>query len=379
MKAAPTILIAAGGTGGHMVPAHALSEALQERGFAVELASDERGLRFPGLFDGVPTHIMETRPPRFGAGVGALKFAIALRKAEALVRQAVHRSKPAAIVGFGGYPTYPAGRVAISSKVPLILHEQNAVLGRVNRRLAGRASAIALSLPNTLKLPRAAKAKAHVIGNPVRNEIAVLNQQGYPVYDADQVLRLLVIGGSQGARILSEVVPNALRMLPPGLKHRLHVTQQCREDDIKSVREVYTKEKIPAELSTYIQDMAHELASTHLVISRAGASSVAEIASAGRPSILIPFAAATDDHQTANARALKQADAAVVIAESDFSATSLAKAIQKLGNDPKRLTNAAQAARLTARPNAAAALADLVQTVAAKSLGEFTSAGKAAE
>lgn len=243
------------------------------------------------------------------------------------------------------------------------MHEQNAVLGRVNRLVANRVKAIATAYPDVQRIAAKNLGKTHLVGNPVREEVLALRDRPYPLLDAEGVFRVLVIGGSQGASILSEVVPDGLAMLPEALRRRLQVTQQCRAEDIDAVRARYQRLGIPADLATYMTDIPERLAWTHLVIGRAEASTIAELTAAGRPAILVPLPSATDDHQTANVREMVAAGGARSIRQDRFTPVELAKQMQKLGLDPQGLTNAARAARDCGRPHATRDLADLVESL----------------
>jgi UDP-N-acetylglucosamine--N-acetylmuramyl-(pentapeptide) pyrophosphoryl-undecaprenol N-acetylglucosamine transferase len=242
-----------------------------------------------------------------------------------------------------------------------VIHEQNAVLGRVNRLLAGRVDAIATAFPEVDRLAPKHASKVHLVGNPVRPEVLALRDEPFPPFTEDGLLRVLVTGGSQGARVLSEVVPDGLAMLPPALRSRLQVTQQCRAEDLDAVRARYANHGIPAELGTYFEDMQARLADAHLFIGRAGASTLAELTAVGRPAILVPLPIATDDHQAANVREIVKAGGARSIRQHSFTAKELAKQIQALAQHPETLANAAHAAWNCGRPNAASDLADLVE------------------
>jgi len=357
------ITLAAGGTGGHMIPAHALAAELKARGHGVMLVTDERGAKIPAIFADVPTHILPAG--RLGGGpIGWIKAASAVlagrRQAKALYREFT----PDAVVGFGGYPAFPALLGADSLNIPTILHEQNAVLGRVNRLLAGSASAIATAYPDVERLRPRYRRKVELVGNPVRESVARLGTMPFPEYDETAPLKILITGGSQGATVLGSVVPDALGMLPPKLRHRLQVIQQCRPDDIEAVRNRYAALNIPAELLTYIEDMPERLAEAHLVIARAGASTIAELTAAGRPAILIPLPIATDDHQTVNAREMAKAGGARMIPQDEFTPQVLAAQIEAVAGDPQALSNAAERALSVGRPHATSDLADLVERVA---------------
>lgn len=358
-------VLAAGGTGGHMIPAHALAAELKSRKHGVLLITDERGARFPGLFTDVPVHILPAG--RLGGGpIGWLKAAGAVVKGRGEAKRLYREHRPDAVVGFGGYPAFPSLLAASGMHIPTVLHEQNAVMGRVNRLLAGDAEAIGTAYDQVDRLKPKYADKAVLIGNPVREEIARLGELPFPPFDEIAPLKILVTGGSQGASVLSKVVPAGLGMLAPQLRRRLQVVQQCRPEDIERVRAQYAELGIPAELMTYIEDMDAKLADCHLMIGRAGASTVAELTAAGRPAILIPFAAATDDHQTANAREMVKAGGARAIQEADFSPDVLARQIEALAMDPVALNNAAARALSVGRPHAARDLADLVERIANK-------------
>jgi UDP-N-acetylglucosamine--N-acetylmuramyl-(pentapeptide) pyrophosphoryl-undecaprenol N-acetylglucosamine transferase len=358
------VVLAAGGTGGHMVPAHALAAELKGRGHAVLLITDERGARFPGLFEGVPVHILPAG--RLGGGpIGWLKAASSVIKGRAQAKRLYREHKPDAVVGFGGYPAFPSLIAATSMRVPTIIHEQNAVLGRVNRLLAGEATAIGTAFEQLERLKDKYADKIVLVGNPVREEVARLGELPFPPFDDMAPLKILVTGGSQGASVLGEVVPAGLGMLTPPLRRRLQVVQQSRPDDIERVRKRYAELGIPAELMTYIEDMPDKLADAHLVIGRAGASTIAELTAAGRPAILIPFPSATDDHQTANAREMTEAGGARTIPQTEFTPERLARQIEAIALDPQALANAAARALSVGRPHAARDLADLVERVGA--------------
>jgi UDP-N-acetylglucosamine--N-acetylmuramyl-(pentapeptide) pyrophosphoryl-undecaprenol N-acetylglucosamine transferase len=357
------ITLAAGGTGGHMVPAHALAAELKARGHGVMLVTDDRGAKIPALFENVPTHILPAG--RLDGGpIGWLRAARAVlagrRRAKALYREFT----PDAVVGFGGYPAFPALLAADSLNIPTILHEQNAVLGRVNRLLAGSASAIATAYPDVERLKSRYRRKVELVGNPVRESVARLGTMPFPEFDETAPLKILITGGSQGATVLGQIVPDALGMLPPKLRHRLQVIQQCRPDDIEAVRNRYAALNIPAELLTYIEDMPDRLAEAHLVIARAGASTIAELTAAGRPAILIPLPIATDDHQTVNAREMARAGGARMIPQDEFTPEVLAAQIDAVAGDAQALSNAAERALSVGRPHATSDLADLVERIA---------------
>jgi UDP-N-acetylglucosamine--N-acetylmuramyl-(pentapeptide) pyrophosphoryl-undecaprenol N-acetylglucosamine transferase len=358
--------LAAGGTGGHMVPAHALALELQARGYEVSLITDDRGTAYPGLFTNVPKHVIPAaslalkKPLSWWSGYRTLIDGRG--RAERLLQQ----YKPAAVVGFGGYPSLPAVWAATRLEIPTLIHEQNAVLGRTNRWLAKRVDMIALSSRDTARIPAPAKDKTVLTGNPVRTDIIALREEPYSDLTEDSIFRVLVLGGSQGAKILSDVVPSALTMLPTNLKRRLQITQQCRPDDIAGVRSLYAQEAMAADLFTYIEDMASHLRFSHLVIARAGASTVSEIACAGRPAIFVPLPGATDDHQFYNTRDMVKAGGARVIRQDMFTPSEVAKQIQKMALTPLALANAAACSASVGQPLAARKLADAVEKLAGK-------------
>jgi len=358
-------VLAAGGTGGHMLPAHALAAELRSRGHGVLLVTDERGKRYPGLFDNVPVEVLQagriTKNP-----IAMLKGVASILAGRRAARALYRRGRPDAVIGFGGYPAFPALLAAGSMNIPTVLHEQNAVLGRVNRLLAGGAKAIATAYERIDRLKPAHKTKCVLVGNPVREAVVRLGEQPFPTFDEFSPLKILITGGSQGATILGRVVPRGFAALEPSLRHRLQIVQQCRPDDIEQVREAYRQLGIAAELTTYIEDMPAKLGDAHLVIGRAGASTIAELTTAGRPAILIPLAIATDDHQTANAREMARAGGARMIPQGQFTPETLARQIEALAADPEALANAAARALSVGRPRAAQDLADLVERIANK-------------
>ncbi|KUO54211.1 MAG: UDP-N-acetylglucosamine--N-acetylmuramyl-(pentapeptide) pyrophosphoryl-undecaprenol N-acetylglucosamine transferase [Sphingomonadales bacterium BRH_c42] len=354
-------ILAAGGTGGHLIPAYALAHELHGRGHHVALITDERGAALPGRPDFLTAHVL----PAGRFGKNPLKWLRGIRavlEGRRMALRLMEAYQPSAVVGFGGYPSLPAMLASTSAGVPTVIHEQNAVLGRVNRLLAGRVSAVATAYPDIERLKERHLAKTHLVGNPVRAEVLALRNQDFPAFTENGILRVLVTGGSQGARVLSEVVPDGLAMLQPALRQRLQVTQQCRPEDLARVRERYRNHDIPAELGTYFEDMESRLADCHLFIGRAGASTIAELTAVGRPAILIPLPIATDDHQAANTREMVQAGGARMIRQDRFDAKELAKQIQAMAQAPHTLANAAHGAWNCGRPNAARDLADLVES-----------------
>ncbi len=358
------VVIASGGTGGHLFPAEALAAELVARGRRVALMTDARSRALDSpVFAGRERFVL---PGAGIAGRGAVRAAravLALAAGTVRARAILGGLDAAAVVGFGGYPSVAPvlGARMLRDRPPVVLHEQNAVLGRANRFLARHASRLALSFPDTALVP--AGMASVVTGNPVRPAIAALAGAGYAPPDAAGALRVLVLGGSLGARVFADVVPAALAALPPGLRARLAVVQQCRAEDLARVQAAYAAVGINAELAPFFADVAIRLAAAHLVISRAGASSVAELAVAGRPAILVPLPGAIDDHQSANARALVAAGAVEAIAQAAFTPARLAVTLAAWLGNPARLAAAAAATAGVARADAAARLADLVESI----------------
>lgn len=354
---APLALIAAGGTGGHMFPAQALAEELLAAGWRVHLSTDDRGARYAGGFPpAVARAVVPSATTARGGLAGKLTAPLKIAAGAAAAIAQFRADRPAIVVGFGGYPTIPAMTAALALRLPRMIHEQNGVMGRVNARFARRVHRVACGIwPTTLPEGTAA---THT-GNPVRR--AILDRAGAPYQPpGDGTLSVLVIGGSQGARVLSDVVPAAMAALPDDMRARLHVAHQARPEDESRVRDAYAQAGITAEVQPFFEDVPERLTAAQLVISRSGASSVADITVIGRPAILIPFAAAAGDHQSANARALNDAGAAVVLPESVLDAESLARDIHAILSDATRAQAMAAASLSLGRPDAARHLAQLV-------------------
>ena len=363
MSASETpILLAAGGTGGHVFPAEALAAELLRRGHRVGLVTDTRGKGFGQNLPELPLYRIPSGTPSGRSIGGKLLAIIEIARGVMAASSLLALTRPAAVIGFGGYPALPLLLAARMKRVPVLIHEQNAVLGRVNRLVAGRADRIATSFPVTRFLP--AQTPATVTGNPVRP--AILAAADRPYTAPNGTISVLVMGGSQGARVLSDVVPAALAALPQDIRRRLKVQQQCRPEDLERVRAAYAQAGIQAETASFFGDVAERLAAAHLVVSRSGASSTAEIAAIGRPALLVPYAHAMDDHQTANAQALVQAGGAIAIAQDKFSVERATTAFNDLLSDPAELARMASASRSVGRPLAAQALADLVERVIAE-------------
>src|SRR3954447_14042145 len=364
MSSKPLILLAAGGTGGHLFPAEALGVELIRRGYRVRLATDDRALRYSGLFTREMTDVVPSETVRGRNPISLARTGIMLGYGMVVALNLVRRLKPAAVIGFGGYPTLPPLLAARLLGVPGIIHDANAVLGRANRFLSGRVDAIATSLPGVLDRDPALAGKATTVGTPMRPAILAAAAVPYASPEPNGSLRLLVVGGSQGARVMSDIVPPAVEKLDPALWGRLVLTQQVREEDMARVRAIYDRLQINAELAPFFTDLPARLASSHLVVSRSGAGTVAELAAIGRPSILVPLPGAIDQDQFANAGVLSQANAALRIVQTDFTPDRLASEISALAAEPARLAAMAQAARGAGRLDAAERLADLVVKIA---------------
>jgi UDP-N-acetylglucosamine--N-acetylmuramyl-(pentapeptide) pyrophosphoryl-undecaprenol N-acetylglucosamine transferase len=355
-------VVAAGGTGGHMFPAEALAREMAARGWRVVLATDRRGEQYAHAF---PAEERLALDAATGSGpLGLLKAGLAILKGVAQARKAFTRLDVGVVVGFGGYPSAPALVAALSQGRPTLIHEQNSVLGRTNRLLAGRVGAVASSFANLERAPEAVRGRAHLVGSPVRAEIRALYDRAWEAPTADGPIRVLVTGGSQGARVLSETAPRALAALPEGLRRRLKVQQQSRAETLESARQIYLEAGIDAEVAPFFRDMASRLSQAHLLIGRSGASTCAELAVAALPSVLVPLKIATDDHQRLNARTLVEAGAAEVILEDDFTPDRLTATLAALLSDPAKLAAMSAGARTVAIPDAARRLADLVEATA---------------
>jgi UDP-N-acetylglucosamine--N-acetylmuramyl-(pentapeptide) pyrophosphoryl-undecaprenol N-acetylglucosamine transferase len=362
-EAPPGILVAAGGTGGHLFPAAALADALARRGVAVDLATDDRALKYGAEFPARAIHAIPSGTP---TGAGVVNKALAAAKlgrgvvAAALL---IRRLRPRAVVGFGGYPTVPPLFAASMLGAPTVLHEQNAVMGRANRFLAGRVSLIATGFPDIKGVAAAARGKVRYTGNPVRPAVLEAAKVTYPSF-ADGRLHVLVTGGSQGARVMADIVPAALALLSTDERARVCLTQQARGEDKARVAAACAKLGFPIEIAEFFPDLPARVASAHLVVGRAGASTVSELAVIGRPSILVPFPHALDQDQAANAAVLAANGAATVIRQTDFTPERLAQLLRWALAEPASLVSAAAAARAAGVSDAAERLADLVMGIA---------------
>ena len=361
--AAPLVLVAAGGTGGHLFPAQALAVALARRGVTVDLATDERATRYGQDFPARETHVIPSATIRGRDPLALARTLFALSRGIVKALGVLGRIKPVAVVGFGGYPTLPPLFAATLRRIPSVIHDANAVMGRANRYLAPRVDAIATSFP-AMALEGALAAKATFTGNPVRPMVIEAASEAYPWLDMEGPIRLLVFGGSQGARVTSDVVPAAIEKMPAELRRRLVITQQARGEDETRVGDIYTRLGVKAEIAPFFADLPARIAAAHLVVSRSGASTVAELAVIGRPAILVPLPHALDQDQLANANVLAKAGGAIVLRQDDFTPGRLASEIARLAADPGKLPAMAAGAKSAGVLDAAERLADLVLRVA---------------
>lgn len=358
------IVLAAGGTGGHIFPAEALAEALQKHSAPCVFITDRRfkqynSASYKGVLGTIPMHLIYAGS--LGGGVwkkmlGACGILIGIMQAILLLR----RIKPKAVVGFGGYPSFPTMMAASILGIETVIHEQNSVLGKANRVLAKRVDYIATTYEHTQKIPRQLKAQVICTGNPVRANIRALGAINYPELKTDGLLKVLVMGGSQGATIFSHILPQAMALLPEPLRARIRLDQQCRVTDIEQVRAAYAALNMQVDLAPFFYDVAVRLAASHVVITRSGASTIAELTVSGRPAILVPYPQATDNHQMYNAMAMEDAGAGFMMHQEGFTAEALAARLEIYLTHPELLPVAAEKSRKLGKPDAAAALAALV-------------------
>ena len=362
MPAAPLVLLAAGGTGGHLFPAQALSDALQKRGAVIDLATDVRAAHFK--FPARNVHVIPSATLRGRNPIALTRTAALLTLGTAKAWSILGRVHPAVVVGFGGYPTVPPLMAATLRGIPTVLHEQNGVMGRANRLLAGRVTAIATGFRTLAKLAPRLQSKITFTGNPVRGEVIAAAATPYAAPELGGKLRLLVFGGSQGARVMAEIVPPAIERLAADLRARLAIVQQARAEDLDAVRAIYVRLGVAAEIAPFFSDLPVRMVAAHLVISRSGASTVAELSAIGRPAILVPLPHSLDQDQFVNAGVLADAGGAIRIEQRDLTPDRLAAEIMALAGDPGRLVTMAQCAKSAGTIDAAERLADLVLKVA---------------
>jgi len=358
MMRAPHIVLAAGGTGGHMMPAEAVADALMAEGYEVSLVTDTRGEKIGNVMTEIDRTVLGAASHMGGGLRGKIKALKSILVSTLQVRRLFKKQRPSIVVGFGGYPSLPAVLAARSMGIPYILHEQNAVLGRVNRFMAKKAKLIALSVEKTQRVPKGTK--TIVTGNPVRKLIAKLANIAYAVPLGGGDIRVFVLGGSQGARILSDVVPAAVAALPQEFRQRLDMVHQARIEDVGRVRMAYEAAEIKAEVKPYFDDVSAILLRTQLVISRSGASTLAELTAMGRPAVLVPLEIAADNHQAANARIIEEAGGGVVMAEAQFTSEALTEKLEKLFDDMGDLRDWSDGMRTIAQLDAAQSLANII-------------------
>ncbi len=358
------VLLAAGGTGGHLFPAEALARALAARGIAVELMTDDRALKYGVDFPARALHAVPSATPRAGSPVAKAAAAGQLSRGVLAAWRMIGKIKPSVIVGFGGYPTVPPLIGASIRSIPIVLHEQNAVMGKANRFVANRATRIATGFPALEKVPDVIAAKATFTGNPVRPTVIAASGRAMPDLAAGGMISLLVTGGSQGARVMSDVVPAAVALLDAEERARLRIVQQARGEDETRVRDAYAALGLTPDIMPFFADLPDRMADAHLVVARAGASTVSELAVIGRAAVLVPFPHALDQDQAANAAVLARSGAAIVRDQTLFTPEWLAEELRRVLNDPAELLVRADAARHDGRPDAAERLADLVLAVA---------------
>jgi UDP-N-acetylglucosamine--N-acetylmuramyl-(pentapeptide) pyrophosphoryl-undecaprenol N-acetylglucosamine transferase len=357
------VVIAAGGTGGHLFPAQALAQELERRRWPIVLVTDDRGMAFAKSFPHADIHLISAatfanRGP-LGRIVAAVRILGGVLRAFFLLGK-VH---PAVVVGFGGYPSLPTMAAAVLRRSPRCIHEQNAILGRVNKLIAPWINQVASTFDHLIGISEKDVSKIVVTGNPLRDAVRNVAPTDFRSIDGQGPINLLVFGGSQGAHIFGEVIPGAVAKLPLSIRERVNVTQQCRESDLKSVQEQYSTAGVKANVAPFFDDLPAKIVDAHLVISRAGASTVCELAAIGRPSLLVPLPSAMDDHQTVNAALLSDRDAAWLIPQVEFTQETVSRRLAELLSDPNKLAQAASAAASLGRPDATDALADLVETL----------------
>ncbi len=368
------IVLAAGGTGGHVFPARALAGELISRGYHVVLMTDNRGEGYEALFPGVEILSVPSGTPSARGVGGKIKAMLSILLGTAKAFSLLGKLKPVSVVGFGGYPSLPTVAAATFRRIPVLLHEQNAILGRVNRLLSRFATIIVTSFARTDGITQSNK--QHLVGNPVRSEILALSNAGYVSPDNSRNIELLILGGSQGASILSEILPAALCALPDDLTTRLHVTQQCRAEDLEQVTNLYKQAGIVADLASFFNNVPDLLSKCHLAITRSGASTIAELAVAGRPALFVPYKHAMDDHQRKNADQVVATGGATMILQDQFTIETARDSLEQLLRDPAHLSEMAIAIRKVARPEAAGDFASYIEELLVAPIND-TANGKA--
>lgn len=356
----PVILLAAGGTGGHLFPAEALAGELTARGVIVHLATDHRGMAYGGAFPALARHEIRAATPSGKSPLALMKALFVLARGTVQSYRLIRDINPVAVVGFGGYPSVPPIIGAVLNGIPTFIHEQNGVIGRANRFVGLFVKAIGTGFEKPKGLSQSLATKSHHVGNPIRPLVREAMTIEYPARGPEREFHLLVTGGSQGARIMSSVVPEAIALLPAEIKARLRITHQARGDDLETAKRLYDGAGVSADIRAFFDDLPIRIAQAHLVIGRAGASTIAELAAIGRPSILVPLPGSLDQDQAANAESLSKRGAAIVIPQKEFTPQALADTLLKLIADPDRLTDSSRAAKSAGIADAAARFAVLI-------------------
>jgi UDP-N-acetylglucosamine--N-acetylmuramyl-(pentapeptide) pyrophosphoryl-undecaprenol N-acetylglucosamine transferase len=360
-------MLMAGGTGGHLFPAMALAQELARRGHSVELMTDHRVESYGADFPASAIHIVPSATPSLTNPIKFIGGGLRILRGIAVAFGKLRKSSPDCVIGFGGYPTFPPFVAASLLGIPGILHEQNSVMGRANRALGRFADVLAMSFAQ----PRFAEGENHekvVTGNPVRDRVRAVSAMPYPALDTTGPIRILIFGGSQGAKALSDIVPSAVAAMPDALRHRLHIEQQCRAEDLDRVAEIYRQAKVNVELAAFFSDLPDRMAKSHLVIGRSGASTIAEVTVLGRPAILVPLPGAIDADQKNNALVVDAAGGGWIVEQATLTPQTLASRLTTLLSDPITLTKAADAARSLGQPRAVEKLADLAEMLSGKNV-----------
>jgi UDP-N-acetylglucosamine--N-acetylmuramyl-(pentapeptide) pyrophosphoryl-undecaprenol N-acetylglucosamine transferase len=368
-----TFVLMAGGTGGHLFPAMALAQELLRRGHIVELMTDHRVEGYGQDFPARKIHMVPSATPSLHNPIKFATASVTIARGVAKSFSILRALRPDAVIGFGGYPTFPPFIAASLLSIPGILHEQNAVMGRANRALSRFADVLALSFART-RFADSQSIEQRLTGNPVRDRVRALTASRYPELTSSSPIRLVVFGGSQGARAISEIVPEAIALLPEALRGRLQLVQQCRREDLERVTEIYRQARVSVELAAFFPDLPERIAQSHLVIGRSGASTIAELGVIGRPAILVPLPGSLDADQKNNAIVVENAGGGWVMDQATLSPQSLATRLEELFTDPSRLANAASAARELGQPWAVEKLADLAESLAGQGTSTLESA-----
>ncbi len=360
-------MLMAGGTGGHLFPAMALAQELARRGHAVELMTDHRVESYGADFPASAIHIVPSATPSLSNPIKFIGGGLKILGGIAVAMGKLRKARPDCVIGFGGYPTFPPFLAANFLGIPGILHEQNSVMGRANRALGRFADLLAMSFAQT-RFADGLNLEKVVTGNPVRDRVRAVANTPFPTLSGDGPIRIVIFGGSQGAKALSDIVPAAVAAVPEALRHRLHIVQQCRAEDLDRVAEVYRKAKVNVELAAFFTDLPERIARSHLVIGRSGASTIAELTVLGRPAILVPLPGALDADQKNNALVVDAAGGGWIVEQATLTPQTLASRLATLLSDPATLTKAADAARSLGQPRAVEKLADLAEMLSGKNV-----------